>query len=113
MLDAEGILYWDASYWNSSDPFNTMPPLIGATAHGDGVLLYSGALVGSYEPVSSMRLESIRQGMQDHMMLSMLDKEIADNFISMVTEDVITYTNDDNYLNYVRQLLGLYIEKHN
>ena len=113
MLDAEGILYWDASYWNSSDPFNNMPPLIGATAHGDGVLLYSGALVGSYEPVSSMRLESIRQGMQDHMMLSMLNDEMCDKFVSMVTEDVITYTNDDDYLNHVRQLLGLYIEAQN
>lgn len=110
MLNAEGILYWDASYWNSSDPLNNMPPLIGATAHGDGVLLYSGAEVGSYEPVSSMRLECIRQGMQDHMMLSMLEESVAKNFISMVTEDVITYTNDDNYLNYVRQLLGKYIE---
>ena len=107
MLDAEGILYWDASYWNSSDPLNYMPPLIGATAHGDGVLLYSGAEVGSYEPISSMRLESIRQGMQDHMMLSMLDEARAAEFISMVTEDVITYTNDDDYLNYVRQLLAL------
>ena len=113
MLDAEGILYWDASYWNSSDPFNNMPPLIGATAHGDGVLLYSGALVGSYEPVSSMRLESIRQGMQDHMMLSMLDDVMCDKFVAKVTEDVITYTNDDDYLNYVRQNLGLYIEAHN
>ena len=107
MLNADGILYWDASYWNSNDPLNNMPPLIGATAHGDGVLLYSGAEVGSYEPVSSMRLESIRQGMQDHMMLSMLDEARAAEFISMVTEDVITYTNDDNYLNYVRQLLAL------
>lgn len=110
MTDADGILYWDASYWNSSDPFNSMPPLIGATAHGDGVLLYSGALVGSYEPVSSMRLESIRQGMQDHMMLSMLDEAKCAEFVAMVTEDVITYTNNDDYLNYVRQLLAFEVE---
>lgn len=110
MTDADGILYWDTSYWNSSDPLNNMPPLIGATAHGDGVLLYSGAEVGSYEPISSMRLESIRQGMQDHMMLSMLDEATCDKFVAMVTEDVITYTNNDDYLNYVRQLLAFEVE---
>ena len=113
MTDADGILYWDASYWNSSDPLNNMPPLIGATAHGDGVLLYSGALTGSYEPISSMRLESIRQGIQDHMMLSMLDEATCDEFVAMVTEDVITYTNDDDYLNYVRQLLAFEVAKQN
>ena len=47
------------------------------------------------------------------MMLSMLDEAIADKFVAMVAEDVITYTNDDDYLNYVRQKLGLYIEAQN
>ena len=110
MTNADGILYWDASYWNQNDIMGNVTPLIGSTSHGDGILLYSGAQVGSYEPVSSMRLESIRQGMQDHMMLSMLDEAKCAEFVAMVTEDVITYTNDDDYLNYVRQLLAFEVE---
>ena len=46
MTDATGMLYWDAAYWSDDNPMNTLKPLIGATAHGDGILLYSGALVG-------------------------------------------------------------------
>ncbi len=109
MTDATGVLYWDATYW-TSDPMNDLTPLIGATSHGDGVLLYSGAAVGSYEPISSFRFENIRLGIQDYQLLSMLEakkgEEAADDMIAMVTTDVVTYTNDDDYLHAVRVLLG-------
>ena len=108
MTDAKGMLYWDSSYW-TSDPMNDLTPLIGATSHGDGVLLYSGAQVGIYEPISSHRLETVRMGIQDYQLLTMLEElvgaEAADELVAMVTEDVITYTNDDDYLKAVRVML--------
>lgn len=111
MTNATGFLYWEATWWNDvNNTMNDLTPLIGATAHGDGVLIYSGSEIGSYQPISSMRLETVRLGIQDYQMLSMLEAKSgaakADQMIAMVTTDVITYTNDDDYLHAVRVLLG-------
>ena len=108
MTDSVGMLYWDAAYW-TSDPMNDLTPLVGAASHGDGVLLYSGAQVGIYEPISSHRLETVRMGIQDYQLLTMLEElvgpEAADEMVAMVTTDVVTYTNDDDYLKAVRVML--------
>ncbi len=109
MTDSAGMLYWDAAYWQGENPMDTLIPLVGAASHGDGVLLYSGALIGSYEPISSHRLENLRGGIQDYQLLTMLEElagsEAADEMVAMVTTDVITYTSDDDYLKAVRVML--------
>ena len=108
MTDSVGFLYWDCAYW-TADPMNDLTPLVGAASHGDGVLLYSGAAIGSYEPISSHRLENVRMGIQDYQLLTMLEElvgaEAADEMVAMVTTDVVTYTSDDDYLKAVRVLL--------
>ncbi len=111
MTNATGFLYWDSTYWHNVDrTMDDLTPLIGATAHGDGVLMYSGSEIGSYEPISSIRLETVRMGIQDYQLLSMLEaakgEAKADEMVAMVTTDVVTYTNDDDYLHAVRVLLG-------
>jgi hypothetical protein len=79
---------------------NDLTPLVGATSHGDGVLMYSGAPLGIYEPISSHRLENVRMGIQDYQLLTMLEElvgaEAADEMVAMVTTDVVTYTSDDD-----------------
>jgi len=114
MTDATGLLYWGSTYW-SADPFNDLKSTVITTVYGDGVLLYSGAEIGVYEPVSSFRLENIRMGIQDYQMLDMLEKaegeQATDEMVAMVTKDVITYTNDDDYLHAVRILLLEKVEK--
>lgn len=108
LTEATGVLYWGSTYW-SSDPYNDLASTVITSVYGDGVLLYSGAEVGVYEPVSSFRLENIRLGIQDYQLLDMLEKsagkDVADQTVDMVTTDVITYTNDDDYLHAVRILL--------
>ncbi len=108
MTEATGVLYWGSTYW-SADPYNDLASTVINSVYGDGVLLYSGAEVGVYEAVSSFRLENIRLGIQDYQMLYMLEqakgKQAADEMVAMVTKDVITYTNDDDYLHAVRVLL--------
>ena len=70
---------------------------------------YSGAQLGIYEPISSHRLENIRMGIQDYQLLTMLEelvgKEAADEMVAMVTTDVVTYTDNDDYLKAVRVML--------
>lgn len=108
MTDATGVLYWGSTYW-SADPYNDLASTVISSVYGDGVLLYSGAEVGKYEPVSSFRLENIRLGIQDYQMLEMLEQangvQAAKEMVEMVTKDVVTYTNDDDYLHAVRVLL--------
>ena len=108
MTDSVGFLYWDSTYW-TADPMNDLTPLVGATSHGDGVLMYSGAPLGLYEPISSHRLENVRMGIQDYQLLTMLEElvgaEAADEMVAMVTTDVVTYTSDDDYLKAVRVML--------
>ncbi len=109
MTDATGLLYWGSAYW-SADPYNDLQSTVITSVYGDGVLLYSGAEVGVYEAVSSFRLENIRLGIQDYQMLCMLEQaageQVADEMVAMVAKDVITYTNDDDYLHAVRVLLA-------
>ena len=109
LTEATGVLYWGSAYW-SSDPYNDLTSTVVPSVYGDGVLIYSGAEVGVYEAVSSFRLENIRLGIQDYQMLYMLEqsagKEAAQSMIEMVTTDVITYTNDDDYLHAVRIILA-------
>ncbi len=114
MTDATGVLYWGSTYW-SADPYNDLASTVITSVYGDGVLIYSGAEVGIYEAVSSFRLENIRLGIQDYQMLAMLEAEAgadaADEMVAMVTTDVITYTNDDDYLHAVRVLLAQKVEE--
>ena len=114
MTDATGVLYWGSTYW-SADPYNDLSSTVITSVYGDGVLLYSGAEVGVYEAVSSFRLENIRLGIQDYQMLDMLEQQIgkqaAEEMVAMVTKDVITYTNDDDYLHAVRVLLAQNVAK--
>ncbi len=108
--DCTGILYWCVNQWTE----NMYSVLAGTGVWGDGVLLYSGAEYGMYEPVSSLRLENIRGGIQDYQMLEMVEAmagaEAADALTSLVSVDVIAYTNDGDHLHAARVLLGERVE---
>ncbi len=105
-----GILYWAVDYW--SENLKTCP--IDTPVWGDGVLLHSGADYGMYGPISSLRLENVRDGIEDYQMLYMVEelegKAAADEITSLVTVDVIAYTKDDAHLHAARVLLGERVE---
>jgi len=75
-----GLLYWSTTYWNpqagTADPWVDMATVkdINPSIYGDGALIYPGAKVGVDGPVSSMRLELIRDGIEDYQYLSMLQR---------------------------------------
>ena len=106
--DITGVLYWAANlwkvnYWNQSQPWT-------GDSYGDGFLVYSGYSFGLPYPIASMRLEGIRDGIEDYQMLCMLEEalgeEAADEMVNRVATSVLTYTSDDDYLHAVRVLLG-------
>jgi hypothetical protein len=79
------------------------------------MLIYSGYKFGIPYPVSSIRLEGIRDGIEDYQMLCMLEEalgaEAAEAMVKRVTTSVVTYTSDDDYLHAVRILLGDTLEE--
>ncbi len=105
-----GILYWATTKWTEN--LSTTPA--GVEVWGDGCLMHSGAEYGLYEPVSSLRLENIRDGIQDYQMLHMVEEmagaEAADELTSLVSVNVLAYTSDDNHLHAARVLLGERVE---
>ncbi len=105
-----GLLYWETTWWTE----NMQSAPAGVDVWGDGVLLYSGAEYGIYDPVSSLRLENIRDGIEDYQMLSMVEKmagaEVADELTALVSVNVLAYTTDDAHLHAARVLLGEKVE---
>ncbi len=108
--DCTGILYWGTTYWTE----NLKSAPAGVDVWGDGVLLHSGAEYGIYEPVSSLRLENVRNGIQDYQMLHMVEelagRAAADELTALVSVNVVVYTSDDDHLHAARVLLGEKVE---
>lgn len=112
LLGIQGVLFWGVNEWRS-DMFDLYEP--STNSWGDGILIYSGARFGLKTPVSSLRLETIRDGIEDYQYLCMLEQvagqEAADTFVRLVTTNVLVYTSDDDYLAAVRVMLGECLEQ--
>jgi len=70
----KGVFYWSANYWKLTnpwnDPFTLGDPIYGS---GNGSLMYPGSYISQYTgqenidgPISSIRLEQIREGLEDY-----------------------------------------------
>jgi hypothetical protein len=76
----EGLLYWSSNWWNPvniTDPWTdiaTIKDLGEQYIYGDGSLMYPGAKVGVAGPVSSIRLEIIRDGLEDYEYLAQYER---------------------------------------
>lgn len=79
-----GALYWCVNFfrgyqkgayvardiWNDAQTFNR--------ANGDGVLLYPGSEYGLDHPISTLRLESIRESKEDYEYLWMFERKLSE-----------------------------------
>jgi hypothetical protein len=77
----DGNLYWSVNiYKKYSDVYSYRDiwndPLAFSGANGDGYLLYPGADYGVYGPIGTVRLESIRDGLEDYEYLWLLAREL-------------------------------------
>jgi len=108
-----GLLYWAANFWTETpNPWLDAVTFIsgylcsdGYVLNGEGSLLYPGDFVKRYTgqpdvngPVSSIRFELLREGIEDHDYLSMLkamgDKKFADSVIQKMVIDVSTFSRN-------------------
>ena len=119
LLGANGFLYWSSNYWDRiNDPWesgatvNDLSPYV----YGDGSLLYNGNKVGVDGPCSSLRLEAVRDGVDDYTYLSMLEqsgmaREDVLKIVKRLTASLTEYAENDDQLYRVRYALGGMLEK--
>ncbi len=106
----EGAGSWAEDSWDAHYKVNSM----GENTWGDGQLLYCGERRGYDGPVGSMRLNAVRDGIEDFEYMTMLEKKIGfdkvKELISAVTTGVATYTSDTELFANQRILLGNTLE---
>ncbi len=101
--DQTGFLYWREDYYPGvaantytlRDPFSKTGP-------GDGILIYPGAVYGQVDPIPSIRLINMRDGVEDYELLCMLEEKygetVADELVQNIVTSVVTFTRDDDKL---------------
>jgi hypothetical protein len=106
-----GFLYWSAVYWDpkfTRDPWTNIRTFeFHGGAYGDGSLVYPGDRVGINGPVTSIRLELLRDGIDDFDYLTLFEKlrgkEATKALIARATTDLDTYTTAPMLLDALRR----------
>ncbi|MFA6949018.1 MAG: DUF4091 domain-containing protein, partial [Eubacteriales bacterium] len=117
LYGVKGFLYWGANYWNGvDDPWSDMRTVkdLSMDVFGDGSLMYNGNKVGVDGPCGSLRLNAIRDGIDDMAMLDMAQELLGDDFVSDIIGEVTTsltqYTRCEDTFAAVRIKLGCALE---
>lgn len=71
--NVDGDLYWCVNIYNVSDPWNV--PYVFESVQ-EGRLVYPGSKYGVFGPISTLRLESIREGREDYECFWMLEQAV-------------------------------------
>ena len=97
LFHVEGFLYWTTQdQWDRTT-------LTDFPTNGDGVLLYWGEMWGQHEPVTSIRWEYIRDGIEDFQYFSQLERagvgrdEVLSKYVNCVTTSILEYNDTDPY----------------
>ena len=111
--DVDGFLYWGSNYWRDiSDPWTSMMtvPFLSETVFGDGSLLYNGSKAGIDGACGSVRLEAIRDGIEDFDMFTLAEevfgREWVMDKIAEITSSVIKYTKSEEKFTAARIAVG-------
>lgn len=82
--------------------------------YGNGVLVYCGQEFDVYGGVGSLRLENVRDGIEDFeyltMMVEQYDKETVDAIIRRLTTSLADYNTDEEFFAELRVALGNALE---
>ena len=71
----QGLLYWSVNAW---DPYlNVWDRTVPRCTDGDGYLFYPGTKLGITAPIGSIRLECLRDGLEDFDYLTLLEQKIG------------------------------------
>ncbi len=114
--DVTGFLYWHVSYYDAAgnNTYQMRNP-VSKTGPGDGILVYPGSAYGQLDPIPSIRLVYMRDGIEDYQMLTMLEEAkgeaYTDELVSHITTSTLTYTRDDDVVYNVHSYLLRVLEE--
>ena len=98
MYDVDGCLYWSVNYWTGSE-YRTSD---NGFYSGDGLLIYPGHKYGVYGPIGSLRMEYIRDGIEDFEYLTMAEKLLGRDKVEAVmrrvTTGILNYTKSSTVI---------------
>ncbi|MBQ9780461.1 MAG: DUF4091 domain-containing protein [Clostridia bacterium] len=108
--DVTGFLYWHVSYYDAAgNRTYQMRNPVSKTGPGDGILIYPGSAYGQLDPIPSLRLLYMRDGIEDYQMLTMLEEAMGEAYthelVSHVTTSTLSYTRDDDVIYNVHSYL--------
>jgi hypothetical protein len=125
-----GILYWALNFWSQTpNPWLNANTFIsgfecsdGYILNGEGSLLYPGNYVKEFTgqpnvdgPVSSIRFELLREGIEDYEYLSLLkdlgDEKYADSLTKNMVIDVRAFSRNINELYTTRKEMATKLEQ--
>ena len=73
---------------------------VSKTGPGDGILVYPGSAYGQLDPIPSIRMLNMRDGIEDYQMLTMLEEtkgaDYTDELVSHITTSTLSFTRDDD-----------------
>jgi len=111
----DGLLYWTVNYW-TSDPWHDIQTYRAAFP-GEGMLIYPGYEAGVTEPVPSMRLAWLREGVEDYEYVQILEDRglgaQALTTIAPAATDWRNWTQDPAVNEAARESLATQIEASN
>lgn len=118
MLGSTGFLYWHVSYYDvAGNTTYSMRCPFSKTGPGDGILIYPGSAYNQLDPIPSIRLLNIRDGIEEYQLLTMLEqangKEFTDELVSHVVTSTVTFTRNDDQLYNIRSFLLRTLEEGN
>ncbi|MBQ8401372.1 MAG: DUF4091 domain-containing protein [Clostridia bacterium] len=113
MQQVDGFLYWSVNYWEGiTSPWEDIATVkfLSPDVFGDGSMVYPGRPVGIDGPCSSIRLEAVRDGVEDFAYLKLAEERFGREWVleqvHRVTTGMIEYTADADLFEAVRKRIG-------
>ena len=119
LYGVEGFLFWSVNYWSEVySPWEDMATVknLSPYVYGDGSLMYPGNLIGVNGPCSSLRLEAVRDGVDDYEMIAMarslgIPEQTIRKVVNLVAKSITDYSDNDDDIQRARIVLATLIEK--
>ena len=130
LYNVDGFLYYLVNDWDNGstkwyvatedefllgmDVLHEVNPSLGVNVYSNGILLYSGAYFAQPEPIGCIRLECVRDGIEDYEYLTILEekygKDVVDAIINKWTTSIGEYNTDIEQFRELRAQLGALVE---
>lgn len=130
LYDVDGFLYYSMNDWSGApeiiqptgnewlvglNPVHEKRESDGIDIYGNGILFYSGIFFADREPIPALRMECVRDGLEDFDYLTMLQEiygeETVDGLISTWTTSMYEYSTDQAEFYTLRAKLGALLDQ--